>query len=517
MTTNIKSTFKYRPKNNVKILEISDNKKIINFSAIIKKKELPKKKTIKYKDLPVHSPLKNINTEILNFPNKDPIPISKEDNNILKEPNFELMNKIKSIQLNNKNNNFLIKEEQPIILQSSIPKIEKTEPEHSSNFKMSENNTVPTKEEPPIILQSSIPKIEPENSSNFKMSENNTVPTKEEPPIILKLPSPKIEKTEPEHSSNFKMSENNTVPTKEEPPIILQSSIPKIEKTDPKLLKSKEKPVSNFEINKTEILNVNDNKILNKTKKIPKNYNSNTPLVTVIIPMYNVKNYIANAITSVLDQSYKNIELILIDDKSSDNSYAIARDFSKKYDRVKIFKNPKNVGTYISINIGILLSKGEYITILGADDRFLKNKVEEQVDVLNKNPNIVSVYCMYQRLHYKTKKITVTRLGESTIMFRRSIIKIIGYYDSVRFGADTEFRDRIKKVFGTERTKVIKKVLYYALYRPNSLTTSGLYGNHSKPRRFYSSKYLEWHRKSKKLYISFPLKKRPFPVSKISI
>ena len=98
-------------------------------------------------------------------------------------------------------------------------------------------------------------------------------------------------------------------------------------------------------------------------------------------------------------------------------------------------------------------------------------------------------------------------------MFRRKIIEKIGYYDSVRFGADSEYYNRIKVVYGNNAICIINDVLYLALFRPNSLISSRKSNSRSIIRVKYKKNYLNWHKMYKNLYIAYPLKKRPFKVS----
>ena len=228
--------------------------------------------------------------------------------------------------------------------------------------------------------------------------------------------------------------------------------------------------------------------------------------------MFNVELYIRYCVLSLVKQQYSNIEIILVNDNSTDKTIKIANELMYKYpDKIKIINNLRNVGTYISINLGIINSTGEFITIIGADDQFTLDKVNKQVNVL-KNKKIVACYCQYERRHYKLNNVMVKDVGESTIMFKRKIIEKIGYYDSVRFGADSEYRDRIKAVYGSKRISVINKVMYLALCRPNSLTTTGKSNQGSILRKIYKNNYVNWHKINKNLYVEFPLKKRTFPI-----
>ncbi len=244
-----------------------------------------------------------------------------------------------------------------------------------------------------------------------------------------------------------------------------------------------------------------------------KNPKNKVPKVTIIVPMYNVEKYIEACVLSLVNQSYQNIEIYLIDDCSVDNTLKIAELLSEKYpNKIKVIKNEENCGTYISINKGIFHSTGEYITIIGADDQFRIDKVEQQVNVL-KNKNIVACYCYYERHGHKSNKILSIRLGESTIMFKRSIIRDIGYYDSVRFSGDSEYMERINSYYGKHRVIIIRKIMYLAISRPESLTTSSGKSNiNSEIRKIYKRNYSNWHNSKNNLFIDFPLKQRPFKI-----
>jgi len=112
------------------------------------------------------------------------------------------------------------------------------------------------------------------------------------------------------------------------------------------------------------------------------------PLVTVIIPLYNAEQYIAEAIQSILNQTYENIELLVIDDASTDNSLAEAIKFENK--NVKIFTQA-NKGASAARNYGLREVKGEYIQFLDADDLLSSTKIEEQIKVLLENPTKIAI------------------------------------------------------------------------------------------------------------------------------
>ena len=107
-------------------------------------------------------------------------------------------------------------------------------------------------------------------------------------------------------------------------------------------------------------------------------------LVSIITPVYNSEKYIEETILSVVNQTYKNWELLLIDDCSTDSSYEII----KKYlvdKRIKYFKNLKNSGPAKSRNIGLENAKGEYVALLDSDDFWTKEKLKSQIEFMKKN------------------------------------------------------------------------------------------------------------------------------------
>lgn len=103
------------------------------------------------------------------------------------------------------------------------------------------------------------------------------------------------------------------------------------------------------------------------------------PLVSIITPMYNSEHFILETIGSVVNQTYTNWELLLIDDGSTDNTIKIVEDFKSKYANIKLLQNDTNLGAAKSRNKGILEAKGDYIAFLDADDVWKPNKLEVQI------------------------------------------------------------------------------------------------------------------------------------------
>ena len=107
------------------------------------------------------------------------------------------------------------------------------------------------------------------------------------------------------------------------------------------------------------------------------------PILSVIMPVYNAERFVSKAIMSILNQTFDNLELILIDDGSSDHSLAQIQSISD--DRIKLFRNDKNRGIVYSRNKGLSLAKGDFIGMFDADDVAYPEKFEEQISFLQQN------------------------------------------------------------------------------------------------------------------------------------
>jgi glycosyltransferase involved in cell wall biosynthesis len=115
------------------------------------------------------------------------------------------------------------------------------------------------------------------------------------------------------------------------------------------------------------------------------------PKVSVVIPSYNRAEFVGQAIQSVLDQTWPNLELVVVDDGSTDHSMDVLRGFG---DRIQVLTHPQheNHGQSASINLGLQHTDGQYVAILDSDDWWEKNKLERQVNYLQSHPEIGLVY-----------------------------------------------------------------------------------------------------------------------------
>ena len=116
-------------------------------------------------------------------------------------------------------------------------------------------------------------------------------------------------------------------------------------------------------------------------------------IVSVLMQAYNAERYIAEAIESVLNQTYKNFELIVINDGSTDNTLDIIEEFARQDERIKVVSHP-NMGMGASLNKGIAIAKNEWIIRMDADDVMLPHRIERQVAFVSENPDIAVAGCL---------------------------------------------------------------------------------------------------------------------------
>lgn len=116
-------------------------------------------------------------------------------------------------------------------------------------------------------------------------------------------------------------------------------------------------------------------------------------LISVVVPIYNVEKYIDNCLRSIIRQSYKNIEIILVDDGSTDQSGIICEKYAKLDNRIKVI-HKKNEGLGLARNSGLELVSGQYVAFIDSDDFIAEDMIDKLVDSILKN-NVDTVYCGY--------------------------------------------------------------------------------------------------------------------------
>ena len=135
-------------------------------------------------------------------------------------------------------------------------------------------------------------------------------------------------------------------------------------------------------------------------------------LVSIITPSYNTARFIGETIQSVINQTYQNWEMLIVDDCSKDNTKEIVESFKDK--RIKFFSNEKNSGAAISRNTALRKAKGKWIAFLDSDDLWEPTKLEEQIGFMKNNGYDFS-YTKYSQVNEETKPLGKTITGPKRI------------------------------------------------------------------------------------------------------
>ncbi|MGV6809266.1 MAG: glycosyltransferase family 2 protein [bacterium] len=249
------------------------------------------------------------------------------------------------------------------------------------------------------------------------------------------------------------------------------------------------------------------------------------PLVTIAVSSFNSSTTIEYALQSLLKQTYQNIEIIVVDDNSTDNSCEVIERIAATDQRIQVLCNQSNQGTYINRNRIFKSAKGKYFTILDADDYALPDRIEAQVTLLEENEQYLATHSNWIRLspegkaHFKLWTGRYSHDSVATLMMRTQAIRErIGFWDSVRIAADTEYLHRIHRVFGKERVYFMQRPTTFALYHEQSLTRCKQTGiseeeGLSPVRVNYRVAWKQWHSSvanDEALFLDFPLQQRPF-------
>lgn len=219
-------------------------------------------------------------------------------------------------------------------------------------------------------------------------------------------------------------------------------------------------------------------------------------LITVIIPVYNVKPYLSKCLESVGKQSYKNLEIILVDDGSDDGSFSICKEFSKRDSRIKLY-HTKNLGLSHARNVGLDHANGEYIVFVDSDDYIHENMISTMMD---KAEDADLVICNYKKVlndtkkeipqdakclkddswnykqfweHYYLKNLNVFCCVAWNKLYKRKLFKNIRYPINEIHEDEYIINDIVSRC---NKIKIINDVLYYYVQRGNSIMHNSYQG-----------------------------------------
>lgn len=209
---------------------------------------------------------------------------------------------------------------------------------------------------------------------------------------------------------------------------------------------------------------------LNFTQALPEQ-----PLVTVVMTSHNTADYIEDAITSLMRQSWRNLEVIVVDDASTDSTWQVLTRMQAVSPRLRVFRLNTNLGTYFAKNHGVQQARGEFIFFQDSDDLSHPDRIAICMRALMR-ANTMAVRSCYSRVAFPEGVVypvndTFYRLGLITLGVRRGVFNDIGYFNCTTKASDEEFVERLSLLSQTKQKSIdnIHLPLYFNTWREGSL------------------------------------------------
>lgn len=237
--------------------------------------------------------------------------------------------------------------------------------------------------------------------------------------------------------------------------------------------------------------------------------------VSIIVPIYNVEKYLERCVTSILNQTYKNIEVLLIDDCATDTSGEIAKKFEQKDSRCRYIKREKNGGLSAARNTGVENATGEYLSFIDSDDWVSENFIAHLINKAKEQDADITV-CDYTMIDDNGKETKANTLGnlndnsklEEKIAYIRNHVVTKLFKKDFFIKQNLKFPEDIRRaedmgiiiplLTRTNKIAILNEALYYYYQRSNSLS------NNRKPERidlsFYSIAFKKLVKNSNGLY-----------------
>ncbi|RJL19690.1 glycosyltransferase family 2 protein [Paracoccus siganidrum] len=256
------------------------------------------------------------------------------------------------------------------------------------------------------------------------------------------------------------------------------------------------------------------------------------PKVSIIMPAHDAAATVGAAAGSILRQTWTNLELLIVDDASSDGTWRVLEGLAAADPRVRIRRNPRNVGPYVSKNLALREASGDWITGHDADDWAHPQRIENHVAAVLQTQGAIRAGTNFMLRvassgrfgnvigtspHHSPDGIR-RRAFISCLFHRQTMDRQLGFWDSVRFGADGEMLNRVQRVLGPAY-RDFDLFAMLCLDLTGSLTNDAEHGLNtasgvSETRRSYNAAYEVWHASADPatLRLDFPPAARPFPV-----
>lgn len=259
---------------------------------------------------------------------------------------------------------------------------------------------------------------------------------------------------------------------------------------------------------------------IDRLRPVPDLNTISGPLVTVIMPTYNGSDFILTSVNSVLNQSWSNLELIIVDDGSEKAHWEKLNNILPADTRIKLLRLHVNSGAYVARNLALESATGEFITVHDDDDWSHPQKIEIQMaDILADSSRIANMSYM-TRIDENDRFLRINDNPEfsqrnySSLLISRKHIDEYGRWDMVTRGGDAEFHERITALTGKRIIGVQTPPMSFARARSGSLTHGEINKGFIDPlRTTYGLSFMAWHKELKenpRLLKERPISSRPF-------
>lgn len=241
-------------------------------------------------------------------------------------------------------------------------------------------------------------------------------------------------------------------------------------------------------------------------------------LVSVVMPVYNGEKYIRESIKSVLDQTYGNFELLVINDGSSDSSMEIVREFEDP--RIILLENDQNMGVSYTRNVGLDLSKGEFLAWIDCDDLIDKRRIEIQYEFMRENPQIGICGTYLERFNEGNSTLSTVFLEpelikaglifkpavlNATSMYRLSLIDRAGLRFNPKLAISEDYNFYVDACFHFPIVNLPKKLYFY---RASETSIMKKYDEKKDEKfQFHKVVYTKWFEK-----LQIPLSEKNFQI-----
>lgn len=227
-------------------------------------------------------------------------------------------------------------------------------------------------------------------------------------------------------------------------------------------------------------------------------------LVSVVMSAYNAAPHIALAISGICAQTWHRLELVVVDDASTDETAAIVERAAAQDGRIRLLRRLRNAGWAVARNAGVAEARGDFVAFHDSDDWWHPRHLERHIAVMRRRPELKVTTSAWIRMD-ECGRIAPRHDGgflhynPTSPLLRRAVFDEVGYMDSVRVGADSEFIWRLRRHYGRSAEVELRLPLAVGRRRDSSLTRSGVgrYDAHdfSPVRLEYWEAWSAWHRR----------------------